>query len=72
MGLKPPPRERVMATGRVAVVVGRWQGLAGRHTPVANEADDAVDVAEDHACRVLVVETVVAVADQAAPPRRWL
>ena len=72
MGLKPPPRERVVATGRVTAVVGRWRGLAGRHTPVANETDDAVDVAEDRACQALVVEAQVADAGQAAPTRRWL
>ena len=72
MGLKPPPRELVVTTGQVTVVVGRWRGLAGRHTLVANDTDDAVDGAEDQACRVLVAEAKVAEVGQATPTRRWL
>ena len=71
MGLKPPPRELVVTTGQVTGFEGRWRGLAGRHAPVATETDDAVDVAEEHACRVPVVDTAVAVAEQIAPPWRW-
>ena len=59
MGLKPPPREHVVATGRVTVVEGRWRGQAGRLAPVPDVADDAVEVTKDLGDQVLVVEAVV-------------
>ena len=40
----------------MTAVVGRWQGLAGRHSHVVNEPDGAVDVVEDH---ILEVEAQV-------------
>ena len=72
MGLKPPPREHVVATGRVTAVVGRWRGQAGRHTPLSEVAADAVEVTEDHGDQVLVVGAVVDDAGLVMPSMRWL
>ena len=59
MGLKPPPREHVVATGRMTAVVGEWRGQAESHTPLSEVAVDAVEVTEDHDDQVLVVDAVV-------------
>ena len=72
MGLKPPPRKHVVATGRATAVVGRWRGQAGGHAPVSEVADDAVEVTEDHGDQVLVVEAVVDEAGLVMSSMRWL
>ena len=72
MGLKPPPREHVVATGRVTVVEGRWRGQAGRLAPVPDVADDAVEVTVDLEDQVLVVEAVVDEASLVVTSMRWL
>ena len=72
MGLKPPPREHVVATGRATAVGERWRGQAGRHAPVSDEADDAVEVTEDHGDQVLVVEAVVDEVGLIMSSMRWL
>ena len=72
MGLKPPPREHVVATGRMTAVVGEWRRQAESHPPLSGVADDAVEVTEDHDDQVLVVEAVVDEAGLVMSSMRWL
>ena len=51
---------------------GQGRGLAGQLERVAPGTDNAVDVAEDRECQVLVAEAQGAGADQVAPPVGWL
>ena len=59
VGLKPPPREHVVATGWATAMMGRWRGRARGLTPVSDKANDAVEVAEDREDQALVVDAVV-------------
>ena len=62
MGLKPPPREHVVATGRLTAGVGEQRRQAESHPPLAGVADDAVVDPKDRDDQVLVLEAVVDVA----------
>ena len=71
MGLKPPPREHVVATGRMTAVVGEWRRQAESHPPFSDVAAGAVEV-EAHDDQVLVVEAVVDEAGLVMSSMRWL
>ena len=62
MGLKPPSREHVVATGRLTAGEGEARRQAGSLPPLAGVADDAVVAPQDHDDQVLVLEAVVDVA----------
>ena len=59
VGLKPPQRGRMVATGWVAAMMGRWRGRASGLVPVSDKANDAVEAAEDREDQALVVDAVV-------------
>ena len=62
MGLKPPSREHVVATGRLTAGEGKARRQAGSLPPLAGVADDAVVAPQDRDDQVLVLEAVVDVA----------
>ena len=72
MGLKPPPRNDVVALGKATAVGGGWRGQAERHAPESDVADDAIEVTEDHEDQVLAVEAVVDEARLVLVSMRWL
>ena len=72
VGLKPPPREHVVATGWATAMMGRWRGRARGLTPVSDKANDAVEVAEDRGDQELVVDVVVDEAGLVLSSMRWL
>ena len=63
VGLKPPLREHVVATGRMAAVVRRYRGEAGSRPSPAGVADDAVVAPHDGDDQVLVLEANVEAVD---------
>ena len=63
MGLKPPLREHVVATGRMTAGVSRYRGEAESHPSVGGVADDAVVAPHDDDDQVLVLEAEVEVVD---------
>ena len=67
VGLKPPPRGHVVATGWVAAMMGRWRGRASGLAPVSDKANDAVEVAEDRGDQELVVDVVLDELSVSAP-----
>ena len=71
MGLKPPPRNNVVALGKATAVGGGWRGQAKRLAPESDVADDA-EVTEDHEDQVLAVEAVVDEAGLVLVSMRWL
>ena len=71
VGLKPPPRGHVVATGWVAAMMGRWRGRASGLAPVSDKANDAVEVAEDREDQALVVDEVVDEAGLVLLSMRW-
>ena len=62
MGLKPPPREHVVATGRLTAGEGEKRRQAGSLPPLAGVADDAVVAPQDQDDQVVVHVAVVGVA----------
>ena len=71
VGLKPPPREHVVATGWATAMMVRWRGWAGGLAPVSDKANDAVEVAEDREDQALVVDEVVDEAGLVLSSLRW-
>ena len=71
VGLKPPPREHVVATGWATAMMGRWRGRARGLAPVSDKANDAVEVAEDREDQALVVDAVVDEAGLVLSSLRW-
>ena len=63
VGLKPPLRKRVVATGRMAAVVSRYRGEAESHPSLGGVADDAVVAPHDGDDQVLVLEADVEAVD---------
>ena len=63
MGLKPPLREHVVATGRMTAGVSRYRGEAESHPSLGGVADDAVVAPHDDDDQVLVLEADVEVVD---------
>ena len=59
VGLKPPPREHVVATGRLTAGLEEWRRPAESHPPLPGVAEDAVVDPEDHDDQVLVGEAVI-------------
>ena len=72
MGLKPPPREHVVATGRLTAGVGEWRRPAESHPPLSGVAGDAVVDPEAHDDQVLVGGVVVDEAGLVVSSMRWL
>ena len=72
MGLKPPPREHVVATGRLTAGVEEWRRPAESHPPLSGVADDAVVDPEGRDDQVLVGEAVVDEAGLVVSSMRWL
>ena len=72
VGLKPPPREHVVATGRLTAGVGEWRRPAESHPPLSSVADGAVVDPEDRDDQVLVGEAVVDEAGLVVSSMRWL
>ena len=70
VGLKPPLRKHVVATGRMAAVVRRYRGEAGRRPTPAGVADDAVVAPHDSDAQVLVLEADVEAVDLMASSLR--
>ena len=62
MGLKPPSRERMVATGRLTAVEMEARRWAGGHPPLADVAEGAVEALEDQVDHVEVRAAVDGVA----------
>ena len=62
MGLKPPSREHVVATGRLTAGEGKARRQAGSLPPLVGVGDDAVVALQDQADHEVVHVAVVGVA----------
>ena len=64
VGLKPPLREHMVASGRVAAGTRAYGGTAEWPPTFADVADDTVVVPRDNGDQVLVLDAVVEVVGQ--------